>query len=54
MTSMDIFTDEMIYSESWGNLAIRILLIVSLTQVVVMSRNINDDFRAREVTALQQ
>ncbi len=53
--SLDIYTDEMIYSESWGEkLSIRILFIVSQTQVVVMSQCIDQALREDALVALQQ
>jgi hypothetical protein len=52
--SMDVFTDEMIYAESWKNLNIRILLIVFQTQVIIMSRSVDQKLRETAIAALQQ
>ncbi len=53
--SLDVYTDEMVYSESWSNkLKIQILLIVSLTQVVRVSSSIDKTLREAAITAMQQ
>ncbi len=53
--AVDILTDEMIYTETWQqSLGIRILLIVSQTQVVVFSHSLGAALRESDIVAMQQ
>lgn len=53
--SMDIYTDEMIYGESWQqSLKVRIMLIVSQTQIVIFSQSLNATLRESDIVAMQQ